>query len=88
MKILAVDDEKLALEVLESTILEVVPGGDVFSFRKPLEAIEFAENTPIDIAFLDIKMRGMNGLELAKKAKGHQGRHQHYFRHRLLGVLP
>lgn len=69
MKIIAVDDEKLALDVLVSTINEVVSDAEIFGFRQPLEAISFAENEKCDIAFLDIKMRGMTGLELAKRLK-------------------
>lgn len=69
MKIIAVDDEKLALDVLVSTINEVVSDAEIFGFRQPLEAISFAENESCDIAFLDIKMRGMTGLELAKRLK-------------------
>lgn len=69
MNIIAVDDEKLALDVLVDTINEVVPSAKIFGFRQPLEAISFAENESCDIAFLDIKMRGMTGLELAKRLK-------------------
>ena len=69
MIIIAVDDEKLALDVLVDTINEVVPSAKIFGFRQPLEAISFAENESCDIAFLDIKMRGMTGLELAKRLK-------------------
>ena len=69
MNIIAVDDEKLALDVLVSTINEVVSDAEIFGFRQPLEAISFAEKEKCDIAFLDIKMRGMTGLELAKRLK-------------------
>lgn len=69
MVIIAVDDEKLALEVLVNAILEAVPDAHIHSFRQPLEAIKFAEETLCDIAFLDIKMRGMTGLEIAKQLK-------------------
>ena len=44
MIIIAVDDEKLALDVLVDTINEVVPSAKIFGFRQPLEAISFAEN--------------------------------------------
>ena len=74
MIIIAVDDEKLALDVLVDTINEVVPSAKIFGFRQPLEAISFAENESCDIAFLDIKMRGMTGLELAKRLKDINGK--------------
>ena len=74
MNIIAVDDEKLALDVLLSTINEVIPDAKIFGFRQPLDAISFAETEKIDIAFLDIKMRGMTGLELAKRLKDINGK--------------
>ncbi|MGN0470663.1 MAG: response regulator [Acutalibacteraceae bacterium] len=74
MNILAVDDEKLALEVLVNAIAETAPDANIYSFRKPSEAMELAADVPCDIAFLDIKMRGMTGLELAKKLKDINGK--------------
>lgn len=74
MNIIAVDDEKLALDVLEGTIKEAVPQAQVYSFRQPLDALNFSAENFCDIAFLDIKMRGMTGLELAKQLKDINGR--------------
>ena len=74
MNIIAVDDEKLALDVLVDTINEVVPEAKIFGFRQPLEAISFVETENFDVAFLDIKMRGMTGLELAKRLKDINGK--------------
>lgn len=73
MNIIAVDDEKLALETLIDSILKVMPMSTVHGFRKPEEALEFARENSCDIAFLDIKMRGMTGLELARQLKDIQG---------------
>ncbi len=69
MDILAVDDEELALEMLVDTIKEVKPLAEVFSFKKYSEALEFAKNNHCDIAFLDIEMRGKDGIALAKELK-------------------
>ena len=69
MQILAVDDEKIALEGLVSSIEKAVPDGEVAGFRRGDLAMEYASKMPIDVAFLDIEMRGENGLELAKKLK-------------------
>ncbi|MCR4674627.1 MAG: response regulator [Lachnospiraceae bacterium] len=69
MQILAVDDEKIALEGLVASIEKVVPDADVAGFRRGDLAMEFAANNAIDIAFLDIEMRGENGLELGSKLK-------------------
>lgn len=70
MRILAADDEALAREMLTEAIREALPDAEIFDFAKPSQLLEFAlENPPCEIAFLDIHMRGMNGVELAKKLK-------------------
>lgn len=70
MRILAADDETLALNMLTDAIRTACDECEIFDFRKPSELLEFAKNNdPCDIAFLDIRMRGMTGIELAKKLK-------------------
>lgn len=46
-----------------------MPQADVHSFLKCDELIDFAVRECIDIAFLDINMRGVTGLEIAEKLK-------------------
>ena len=70
MRIMCVDDEPLALQMLEMSIQKAKPDAEVKSFRKPRELLEAARQDGCDIAFLDIHMRGMNGVELAKELKG------------------
>lgn len=70
MTILAVDDEKLLLLALENAIREAEPNAEVISFNKATDALMYAKNNPIDVAFLDIRMRGMDGMELAEKIMG------------------
>ena len=69
MRILCVDDEPLALEMLTQAIEEAIPDADLHPFRKQSELLADAEENGCDIAFLDIHMRGMNGDELAKGLK-------------------
>lgn len=69
MKILAVDDEPLMLERLCRCIREASPESEVISFRRAKEALEYAGMQNIDVAFLDIQMRHMDGMELAKQIK-------------------
>ena len=66
MKILAVDDEKLALEALVQAITEADGESTVCAFRSPDQAVEFAGREKPEIAFLDITMRGMDGIRLAE----------------------
>lgn len=69
MNIIAVDDERIALQTLTNAIKEALPEAEVHGFRKSSEVLEFAVNHRCDIAFLDIQMRNMSGLLLAKKLK-------------------
>ena len=69
MKILAVDDEKIALEGLISAIREVEPSAEIWGFRKVSQVLEFYSKQVCDVAFLDIQMRTMSGIELAKRLK-------------------
>lgn len=69
MKILAVDDEPLALEMLSDAIHQACPNAQVYEFSSPSRALESARRQPCDIAFLDIHLRGMTGVDLARKLK-------------------
>ena len=69
MKILAADDEKIALEGLENAIREAEPSAEVYGFGRAGEALEFFRENVCDIAFLDIQMRNISGIGLAKQLK-------------------
>lgn len=69
MKILCVDDEKLQLTRLEETVKSVLPTAEVISYSNPLQALEDNKDNKIDIAFLDIEMPKLNGIQLAKALK-------------------
>ena len=70
MKILLVDDEKLQLARLEESVRSVVPSADIVTYTNPVLALNENKNTKIDIAFLDIEMPKLNGIQLAKALKG------------------
>ena len=69
MKIIAVDDEKIALQGLLSAIQQAAPDAEIHGFRYTREAIAHMESDPCDVAFLDVEMKGMNGVEAAEKLK-------------------
>lgn len=69
MHILATDDEQSALNILMGAIKEAVPIATVHGFRNPVDALEFMKTTKCDVAYLDIQMREMNGVILARKLK-------------------
>ena len=66
MKAIAVDDEALMLGSLVEAIEASPDITEVTKFSNCNEALDFAKENPIDVAFLDINMRGMGGLALAE----------------------
>ena len=70
MKILLMDDEELQLLRLEKEVKKVVPENSEFLvFTNAMDFLKENKGTKIDVAFLDIEMPGMNGVELAKELK-------------------
>ena len=70
MRILLVDDEKLQLTRLEESVKSVLPTADIVSYTNPVLALNENKQQKIDIAFLDIEMPELNGIQLAKALKG------------------
>ena len=64
---IAVDDEILMLGALVKAISASADIKEVAKFSDCERALEYVVKTPVDIAFLDINMRGMGGLALAEK---------------------
>ena len=70
MRILCVDDEPLMLKMLEMAVREAKPDADITAFSKQTDLLAEAKEHGCDVAFLDIHMRGMTGVELAGELKG------------------
>ncbi len=60
---IAVDDEPLALELLEDNISKIPYLKLEGSCRNPMEAIRVMQEKQIDLVFLDIQMPGLTGLQ-------------------------
>lgn len=69
MKILAVDDEILALEDFEDTCREAGITDEIVKINNPLDALSFAAVNKVDIAFLDVEMPVIKGIDLARRIK-------------------
>ncbi|MCW3080308.1 LytTR family DNA-binding domain-containing protein [Segetibacter sp.] len=64
LRCIAIDDEDLALELMEDYISKVPYLQLVATCDDPLDAIGIIQEKQIDLVFLDIQMPGLNGLQL------------------------
>ena len=67
MKAITVDDEIYMLETLQEAVSASSDIETTEAFSSCSAALAYAEKHPIDVAFLDINMRGIGGLGLAEK---------------------
>lgn len=63
MKCIAIDDEPLALDLLEDNISMVPYLQLVGKCNNAFEAMEILRQQPVDLIFLDIQMPGLTGLQ-------------------------
>ncbi|WP_310602777.1 response regulator [Anaerosporobacter sp.] len=69
MNMIAVDDEQSALNAIERALNNREQSATLASFLYADEALAYAKENRVDIAFLDIEMNEINGLILAKRLK-------------------
>ena len=67
MRIIAVDDEPFALDDFQYTCSKINGITDIHTFDNPSDSLRYAATEHIDVAFLDIEMPVMSGIELAQK---------------------
>lgn len=68
IRCIIIDDEPLAIQVLE-THLKALPDIEVFgTFNDPLEAFAILKTTEVNLIFLDIEMPLLNGLDFIKNS--------------------
>ena len=67
MKAIAVDDEIYMLEALQKAVNASSDIEKLEAFSSCSAALTYATENPVDVAFLDINMRGIGGLGLAEK---------------------
>lgn len=67
MRIAICDDEKKIQEFMKNKVKEQYPKADIVSFSSGEELL--SSHNPIDILFLDIGMKGRNGMETARELR-------------------
>lgn len=66
LRCLAIDDEELALELLEDNIRQVPYLELAGKCNNPMEALRFLQQQSVDLIFLDIQMPGLTGLQFVQ----------------------
>ena len=69
LRVLHVDDRHDFREAFKQNLYERFPHMDIEEAECADEALLKIKRTPPDLIFMDIRMPGMNGLELAQKIK-------------------
>lgn len=69
LKVIVVDDEPLAINVLKNYIEKVKELQLIETFSNAIEAQSYLQNESVDIIFLDINMPILNGLDFLKSIK-------------------
>lgn len=71
LKVVVVDDQPLALEVLEGYLEQLDNISTVSLFGKAVDALEYFKQEEADVLFLDIEMPGMTGIEFLRSLSRH-----------------
>lgn len=66
IKCIIVDDEPLAISLLEQYVQKISFLELVFSTENPIEALEYIQNNDSDLIFLDIQMPELTGINFMK----------------------
>lgn len=69
VNIIAADDERIALNLLISSIHEAIPNALIHGFNTGEAALDFGSKHICEVAFLDIDMPDIDGIALAKHLK-------------------
>jgi DNA-binding LytR/AlgR family response regulator len=69
MKCIIVDDEPLAIEILESYVSKIDQLEIAGTFRNAVSAFAFLQQHTIDLIFLDIQMPKLSGIDFLRTLK-------------------
>ena len=71
MKCLVIDDEPKAVEILCDYIEKAPDLECAAAFRDPLKALNYIQNNPVDLLFLDINMPDLSGIQFLNALEHH-----------------
>ena len=69
MRIIAIDDEPSPLNLIRILLSKIEGAEMVASFSNAIDALEYVRHTHIDLAFVDIEMPEMTGLDFAREVE-------------------
>jgi len=69
MRIITVDDEMASLDILTEEVRKILPEAQMADFMDSSDALEYVKRERVDIAFLDVEMPELDGIELARRLK-------------------
>lgn len=69
MRVICVDDEQLILDNFNNRVKDFTKIKSLHLFTDAKEALNWVKENPVDVAFLDIEMSGINGIDLARMLK-------------------
>ena len=69
MRIMIVDDEPITVKKLTDCVKKIKPDAETVSFIRSDEALAYGKENDVDVAFCDINMPVINGVDLAKELK-------------------
>ena len=64
--VIMLDDNKIILNGGLPILEEVMPNATITGFTKPMDAIEYAKANRVSLAFLDIEMGNISGLDVCR----------------------
>lgn len=66
-RVILVDDERIILTGGLPVLEQAMPGAVVTGFTVPAEAVAFARENPVALAFLDIEMGWISGMDVCRE---------------------
>ena len=67
LNVIMLDDEKIVLDGGFRVLAEVLPDAEIHAFTKPADAIRFSKTNRVQLAFLDIEMGRISGLDVCRE---------------------